>query len=53
MPGGARVVAVPPEPWLAEGAAFDPARVGPATRLAMIDVAGLVALGAVRPVGGR
>jgi MinD-like ATPase involved in chromosome partitioning or flagellar assembly len=53
MPGGARVVAVPPEPWLAEGAAFDPARVGSATRLAMIDVAGLVALGAVRPSLGR
>ncbi len=53
MPGGARVVAVPPEPWLAEGAVFDPSRVGPATRLAIVDVAGLVALGAVRPRGDR
>ena len=48
MPGGARVVAMPPEPWLAEGAAFDPARVAPATRLALVDVAGLVALGTIR-----
>ncbi len=53
MPGGARIVAVPPDSWLDEGAAFDAARVGPATRLALIDVAGLVALGAVRSMGGR
>jgi MinD-like ATPase involved in chromosome partitioning or flagellar assembly len=43
---GARVVSVPPETSLAEGRPFDPAAVGPLTRLAMIDVAGLVALGA-------
>lgn len=53
MPGGARVVAVPPEPWLADGAAFDASRVAQATRLAMIDIAGLVALGPVRPSAGR
>jgi len=53
LPGGARVVAVPPEGSLADGAAFDPSRVGPLTRLAMIDVAGLVALGSVKPPSGR
>ncbi|MGH3505534.1 MAG: hypothetical protein ACRDQA_32275 [Nocardioidaceae bacterium] len=47
MPAGARVVAVPPEATLAAGAAFDAARVTAATRLALIDVAGLVALGSV------
>ena len=36
-----------------EGAAFDPARVGSATRLALVDAAGLVALGTVRSVGER
>jgi MinD-like ATPase involved in chromosome partitioning or flagellar assembly len=47
MPQGARIVAVPPEDVLADGGAFDPARVSLATRLAMIDVAGMVALGSV------
>lgn len=54
LPGGARVVAVPPEVSLAAGAAFDPSRVSALTRLAMIDVAGLVALGSVASrVGDR
>ena len=53
MPSGARVVAVPPEETLAEGAAFDPSRVSVATRLAMIDVAGLVALGSLASAGRR
>jgi MinD-like ATPase involved in chromosome partitioning or flagellar assembly len=53
LPGGARVVVIPPEPWLAEGAAFDPARVGIGTRLALLDVAGLVAMGSLRPGGER
>ncbi|HEY7044573.1 MAG TPA: hypothetical protein VH419_12965 [Nocardioidaceae bacterium] len=47
MPQGARIVAVPPEDTLADGEAFDPSRVSVATRLAMIDIAGLVALGSV------
>ncbi len=47
VPGGARIVAMPPDESLAEGAAFDPSTVSVATRLAMIDVAGLVALGSV------
>lgn len=47
LPGGARVVAVPPEPSLADGGAFDPSRVSQLTRLAMIDIAGLVAVGSV------
>lgn len=53
LPGGARVVAVPPEGSLADGAAFDPSRVSTLTRLAMIDVAGLVALGSVSSRSGR
>lgn len=51
MPDGARIVSLPPEASLAEGASFDPAAVGAGTRLAMIDVAGLVALGATAVVG--
>ena len=47
MPQGARIVAVPPEDVLADGGAFDPRGCLSATRLAMIDVAGLVALGTV------
>ncbi len=47
MPGGARVVAVPPEDALVDGGRFDASRVSVATRLAMIDIAGLVALGSV------
>jgi len=53
MPGGGRVVAVPPEPILADGLAFDPARVTMASRLAMIDVAGMVALGSVTQASMR
>ncbi len=45
---GARIVAVPPEETLADGDAFDPSKVSVATRLAMIDVAGMVALGSQR-----
>jgi len=45
MPQGARIVAVPPEETLVDGGAFDPSRVSVATRLAMIDIAGMVALG--------
>lgn len=47
MPGGGRVVVVPPEETLVDGGAFDPGRVSVETRLAMIDIAGMVALGAV------
>ena len=47
MPGGGRVVAVPPEETLVDGGAFDPGRVSVETRLAMIDIAGMVALGSV------
>jgi MinD-like ATPase involved in chromosome partitioning or flagellar assembly len=53
MPGGARIVSVPPESSLAVGAPFDPATVGADTRLAMIDVAGLVAMGATSQTMGR
>lgn len=53
MPGGARIVAVPPESSLAEGRPFDPSSVGVGTRLAMIDIAGLVALGATAQTMGR
>lgn len=45
--GSARVVAVPPEDSLADGLPFDAGRVSVGTRLAMIDVAGLVAAGSV------
>lgn len=48
MPGGARIVAVPPEETLVDGGAFDPSKVSVATRLAMIDIAGMVALGSQR-----
>ncbi len=53
MPQGARIVAVPPEELLAEGVAFDPSRVAVATRLAMIDIAGLVALGSMAQTARR
>jgi MinD-like ATPase involved in chromosome partitioning or flagellar assembly len=53
MPGGARIVSVPPESSLADGDPFDPASVSVGTRLAMIDVAGLVALGATAQGLGR
>jgi MinD-like ATPase involved in chromosome partitioning or flagellar assembly len=45
LPGPARVVAVPPDDYLADGNRFDPGMVGVATRLAFLDIAGLVALG--------
>lgn len=53
MPQGARIVAVPPEDLLANGDAFDPSRVSLPTRLAMIDIAGLVALGSVAQTARR
>ncbi len=53
MPQGARIVAVPPEELLAHGDPFDPSRVALPTRLAMIDIAGLVALGSVAQTGRR
>lgn len=45
VPPGGRVVAVPPDPALADGAPLDPSRLRAQTRLALIDIAGLVALG--------
>jgi MinD-like ATPase involved in chromosome partitioning or flagellar assembly len=53
LPGGARIVSVGPENTLAEGGPFDPATVGVGTRLAMIDVAGMVALGNAAQAVGR
>jgi len=42
------VVVVPPDPYLQEGHAYDPARVTPATREAFLRIAGAVALRSVR-----
>lgn len=53
LPEGGRIVALPPEDFLAAGAAFDPGRVSAGTRLGLIDVAGLVALRRVAQYQGR
>nr|MCW2727844.1 hypothetical protein [Aeromicrobium sp.] len=42
------VVVVPPDPYLQEGRAYDPARVTPATREAFLRIAGAIALRSVR-----
>jgi MinD-like ATPase involved in chromosome partitioning or flagellar assembly len=46
---GAAVVVVPPDPHLQAGHAYDPARVAPATREALLRVAGLIAGRSRRP----
>ncbi|MEJ7634956.1 hypothetical protein [Aeromicrobium sp.] len=46
---GATVVVVPPDPYLQSGHAYDPAQVAPATREALLRVAGAVAVRGVRP----
>jgi MinD-like ATPase involved in chromosome partitioning or flagellar assembly len=51
MPQGARIVAVPADERLAQGHPFDPSTVAARTRMAMIDIAGLVALGSIGTVG--
>lgn len=40
---GAAIVVVPPDPYLQAGHAYDPAQVAPATREALLKVAGLIA----------
>jgi len=51
MPQGARIVAVPADERLAQGHPFDPSAVAAGTRMAMIDIAGLVALGSIGTAG--
>jgi MinD-like ATPase involved in chromosome partitioning or flagellar assembly len=46
---GVPIVVVPPDPYLQAGHAYDPAQVSPATREALLRVAGLVANRSVRP----
>ena len=45
----ASTVVVPPDPHLQAGHPYDPARIAPATREALLRVAGLVAVRSTRP----
>lgn len=47
VPAGGRVVAVPSDPALSAGQPLDPGRLMPQTRLALIDLAGLVSIGTI------